>query len=50
MKAVVYKGPRDVVVKTVPDAKIEKATDVLVKITTTNICGSDLHMLSLIHI
>jgi threonine dehydrogenase-like Zn-dependent dehydrogenase len=28
----------------VPDAKIEKATDVLVKITTTNICGSDLHM------
>src|SRR5450756_3045673 len=44
MKAVVYKGPRDVVVKNVPDAKIEKATDVLVKITTTNICGSDLHM------
>ena len=44
MKAVVYKGPRDVVVTTVPDAKIEKATDVLVKITTTNICGSDLHM------
>ena len=44
MKAVVYKGPRDVVVKNVPDAKIEKATDVLVKITATNICGSDLHM------
>ena len=44
MKAVVYKGPRDVVVKNVPDAKIEKATDVLVRITTTNICGSDLHM------
>src|ERR1039458_994213 len=44
MKAIVYKGPRDVVVKKVPDAKIKKATDVLVKITTTNICGSDLHM------
>lgn len=44
MKAVVYKGPRDVVVNNVPDAKIEKPTDVLVKITTTNICGSDLHM------
>src|SRR5664280_2348892 len=44
MKAVVYRGPRDVVVNNVPDAKIEKATDVLVKITTTNICGSDLHM------
>lgn len=44
MKAVVYKGARDVVVNNVPDAKIEKPTDVLVKITTTNICGSDLHM------
>lgn len=44
MKAVVYKGPRDITVNTVPDAKIEKPTDVLVKITTTNICGSDLHM------
>jgi glutathione-independent formaldehyde dehydrogenase len=44
MKALVYNGPRDVSVKNVPDAKIERSTDVLVKITTTNICGSDLHM------
>ncbi|BCL79892.1 glutathione-independent formaldehyde dehydrogenase [Ktedonobacteria bacterium brp13] len=44
MKAVVYNGPRDVSVKDVPDAKIERPTDVLVKITSTNICGSDLHM------
>src|SRR5438045_2338174 len=44
MKALVYNGPRDVKVKDVPDAKIEKLTDVLVKITSTNICGSDLHM------
>ena len=44
MKALVYNGPRDVQVKTVPDAKIERHTDVLVKITSTNICGSDLHM------
>ncbi|MFS8066453.1 MAG: glutathione-independent formaldehyde dehydrogenase [Byssovorax sp.] len=44
MKALVYKGPRDVQIVNVPDARIEKATDVLVKITTTNICGSDLHM------
>ena len=44
MKALVYQGPREVAVQTVPDAKIEKATDALVKITTTNICGSDLHM------
>jgi glutathione-independent formaldehyde dehydrogenase len=44
MKAVVYEGPRNVTVKNVADAKIEKPTDVLVRITATNICGSDLHM------
>lgn len=44
MKAVVYDGPRNIKVKNVADAKIEKPTDVLVRITTTNICGSDLHM------
>ena len=44
MKAVVYNGPRDVSVKNVPDARIEQPNDVIVKITTTNICGSDLHM------
>lgn len=44
MKALVYNGPHDVSVKTVPDAKIERPTDVLVRVTSTNICGSDLHM------
>ena len=44
MRAVVYHGPRDVRVANVPDAKIERPTDVLVKISRTNICGSDLHM------
>ena len=44
MKALVYYGPFDVRVSEMPDAKIEQPTDVLVKITTTNICGSDLHM------
>ena len=44
MKALVYHGPRKVSVDNVPDATIEKPTDVLVRITTTNICGSDLHM------
>lgn len=44
MKAVVYKGPNEVSVEDVPDAKIERPTDVLVRITATNICGSDLHM------
>ena len=44
MKAIIYNGPHDVSIQNVPDAKIEKATDVLVRIATTNICGSDLHM------
>ncbi|WP_454119510.1 alcohol dehydrogenase catalytic domain-containing protein [Microbacterium lacticum] len=44
MKAVVYEGPRQVSTKEVPDAKIERPTDVLIRVTTTNICGSDLHM------
>ncbi len=44
MRAVVYNGPRDVAVTEVPDATIEEPTDVVVKITATNICGSDLHM------
>ncbi|NUZ04662.1 glutathione-independent formaldehyde dehydrogenase [Piscinibacter koreensis] len=44
MRAVVYNGPRDVSVQQVPDAGIERATDVLVRMTSTNICGSDLHM------
>ncbi|MCG0291115.1 glutathione-independent formaldehyde dehydrogenase [Streptomyces sp. PSAA01] len=44
MKAAVYEGPRTVTVKDVPDAKIEHPCDIIVQITTTNICGSDLHM------
>ncbi|WP_342769411.1 glutathione-independent formaldehyde dehydrogenase [Sphaerisporangium album] len=31
-------------VEDVPDARIERPTDVLIRVTTTNICGSDLHM------
>lgn len=44
MKALVYQGPRDVRIMQVPNASIQESTDVLVQITTTNICGSDLHM------
>ena len=44
MRALVYNGPRDVSVVERPDPTIEKPTDALVRITTTNICGSDLHM------
>src|ERR1700759_5643219 len=44
MRALVYHGPRKVSVDEVPDAKIEKPTDALIRITATNIGGSDLHM------
>jgi glutathione-independent formaldehyde dehydrogenase len=44
MKALVYKGSYSVDIEDVPDPKIEAPTDAVIKITTTNICGSDLHM------
>ena len=44
MKAVAYKGPFAVAVEEVEDPKIEHPNDVIVRITTTAICGSDLHM------
>ena len=44
MKAVVYQGPKNVTVQDVQDARIEQPLDALIRITTTNICGSDLHM------
>ena len=44
MKALVYNGARDVSVSEVPDSKIEHPKDAVIKLTATNICGSDLHM------
>ncbi|MEV7180086.1 glutathione-independent formaldehyde dehydrogenase [Kitasatospora sp. NPDC093679] len=44
MKAVVFKGPFEVSVEEVPDPRLEAPGDAVVRITTTNICGSDLHM------
>ncbi|AYY12349.1 aldehyde dehydrogenase [Actinobacteria bacterium YIM 96077] len=44
MKAVVYQGPERIEVQEVDDPRIEAPTDVVVRITTTAICGSDLHM------
>jgi threonine dehydrogenase-like Zn-dependent dehydrogenase len=43
MKAVVFHGKGDVRVETVPDPSIEHPTDAIVRITTSAICGSDLH-------
>jgi len=44
MKALVYDGPNKVSVKDVPDARIERPNDAVIRVTSTNICGSDLHM------
>ena len=44
MKAVTYHGKRDIRVDTVPDPAIEQPTDAIVRITSTGICGSDLHL------
>ncbi|WP_445445063.1 glutathione-independent formaldehyde dehydrogenase [Clavibacter sp. km3a] len=43
MKAVVYKGPFDVAVEEVPDPTIQGPLDAVIRITSANICGSDLH-------
>lgn len=45
MKAVTYQGLKNVAVKEVPDPKIEKPDDMIVRVTTTAVCGSDLHLL-----
>ncbi len=44
MRAVVYKKPFEVAVEDVPDPGIEHSNDVIVRITSSCICGSDLHM------
>jgi threonine dehydrogenase-like Zn-dependent dehydrogenase len=44
MKAVTWHGKRDVRVETVPDPTIQESTDAIVRITSTGICGSDLHL------
>jgi len=43
VKAVVFKGPFKLAVEEVEDPKIEEPLDAIIRITTANICGSDLH-------
>ena len=45
MKALVYHGPGKKAWETVPDPKLKAATDAIVRIDTTTICGTDLHIL-----
>ena len=44
MRALTWHGKRDVRVEDVPDPRIEKANDIIIKVTSTAICGSDLHL------
>jgi threonine dehydrogenase-like Zn-dependent dehydrogenase len=44
MRAVTWHGTRDVRVDNVPDPTIEEPTDAIVRLTSTAICGSDLHL------
>jgi threonine dehydrogenase-like Zn-dependent dehydrogenase len=44
MKALAWHGKRDVRCDTVPDPEIVEPTDAIVRVTTTAICGSDLHL------
>lgn len=44
MKAVTWQGRRSVSVEDVPDPSIQEPTDAIVRITSTAICGSDLHL------
>jgi alcohol dehydrogenase len=45
MKALVYHGPGSKAWEDVPDPTIEEPTDVVVRVDTTTICGTDLHIL-----
>jgi threonine dehydrogenase-like Zn-dependent dehydrogenase len=44
MKAVTFHGKRDVRVEDVPDPTIKEPTDAIIRVTSTAICGSDLHL------
>jgi threonine dehydrogenase-like Zn-dependent dehydrogenase len=48
MKALTWHGKRDVRHETVPDPKIEEPTDAILRITSTGICGSDLHLIEVL--
>jgi threonine dehydrogenase-like Zn-dependent dehydrogenase len=44
VKALTWHGKRDVRVEEVPDPRIEQPTDAIIRVTSTAICGSDLHL------
>jgi threonine dehydrogenase-like Zn-dependent dehydrogenase len=44
MRAVTWQGKRDVRVENVPDPTIQEPTDAVIRVTSTGLCGSDLHL------
>jgi threonine dehydrogenase-like Zn-dependent dehydrogenase len=44
MKAATWQGPRDIRVEEVPDPTIVNPTDAIIRVTSTGLCGSDLHL------
>ncbi|MGW0754495.1 alcohol dehydrogenase catalytic domain-containing protein [Streptomyces sp. NPDC002587] len=48
MRAVTWQGTRDVRVKSVADPAVKDPSDIVVKVTSTGICGSDLHLYNLL--
>ena len=44
MRALTWHGTQDVRVETVPDPEIVNPRDAIIKVTSTAICGSDLHL------
>jgi threonine dehydrogenase-like Zn-dependent dehydrogenase len=44
MKAVTWQGKRDVRVESVPDPEIQEPTDAVIRVTSSGLCGSDLHL------
>ncbi|MEU1055672.1 zinc-dependent alcohol dehydrogenase [Streptomyces sp. NPDC005876] len=44
MKAVTWQGKRDVRVEDVPDPRVQEPTDAVIRVTSSGLCGSDLHL------
>ena len=44
MRAVTWQGAKDIRVENVPDPTIEADTDIVIRVTSTGLCGSDLHL------
>ena len=48
MKALTWQGNEDVRIEEVPDPRIEEPTDAIIKVTSTGLCGSDLHLYAIL--